>query len=80
MISQNGSACICIFLQTVICLDLLFHILPLPLALASLVLTTLACWNELRCLSNVGNFKISSPGRHFTTGDGRQKDVAAVFT
>lgn len=54
--------------------------LSLPLALASLVLTMLACWNaELRCLSNVGNFQIISPGRYFTTGDGRQEDVTAVF-
>lgn len=65
MTSQNYSACICIFLQTVICLEVLFHTLPLPLALVSLDLTTLSCWNELRCLSNVGKFKINSAGRFF---------------
>lgn len=79
MRSQNGFACICISLQTVICLDLLFpHFAFSPLA--SLVLTTLACWKEVRCFSKVGNFKINSPGRYLTTGDGRQKDLTAVFT
>lgn len=57
MINQNGSACICIFLQTGMGLDLLFHTLFWPLALAGLAVCFVDDVSLLDGVAKVGKWK-----------------------
>lgn len=80
MINQNGSACICIFLQTGMCLYLLFHTLLWPLALASLIV----CFaGDVSLLDGGANVRKKTKKKHLTGwvfNHGRLNNVAAVFS
>lgn len=69
MINQNGSACICIFLQTEMCLYLLLHTLLWPLALASLIVCFADHVSLLDGGANVRKKNPTSLGGYLTTED-----------